>query len=129
MRAEVQCDLETLPTVRGSRTKLGQVVLNLLVNALQSLPERSRVENRVSITLRREGRQARLDVVDNGRGITEANLEKVFDPFFTTTADGGTGLGLAISRRIVEEVGGMIHVTSQANVGSRFAVYLPLSEP
>ncbi len=128
MRAEVQCELEALPRVRGSRTKLGQVVLNLLVNALQSLPERSRLENRVSIILRREGDQARLDVVDNGRGITETNLERIFDPFFTTKADDGTGLALAISRRIVEEVGGTIRVSSEADMGSRFAVYLPLME-
>jgi signal transduction histidine kinase len=128
MRAEVRCDLELLPPVRGSRTKLGQVVLNLLVNALQSLPERPRTDNRVGITLRREGRQARLDVEDNGCGIAEADLEKVFDPFFTTKADGGTGLGLAISRRIVEEVGGIIQMTSERERGTRFSVYVPLAE-
>jgi two-component system NtrC family sensor kinase len=126
MRAEVKCELESLPPVCGSRTKLGQVVLNLLVNALQSLPERPRVQNHVHISLKREGRQARLDVEDNGRGIAEGDLERVFDPFFTTKADGGTGLGLAISRRIVEEVGGVIQMTSQSGRGTRFSVYVPL---
>ncbi|MFT3925801.1 MAG: ATP-binding protein [Myxococcales bacterium] len=128
MRAEVRCELDPLPPVRGSRTKLGQVVLNLLVNALQSLPERPRVENNVDISLRKEGRQARLDVQDNGCGIAESDLEKVFDPFFTTKADGGTGLGLAISRRIVEEVGGVIHMTSEMGKGTRFSVYVPLAD-
>jgi two-component system NtrC family sensor kinase len=128
MRAEVKCVLDPLPPVRGSRTKLGQVILNLLVNALQSLPDRPRIENHVNITLRREGRQARLDVEDNGSGIAESDLEKVFDPFFTTKIDGGTGLGLAISRRIVEEVGGIIQLTSHEQQGTRFSVYLPLAE-
>jgi signal transduction histidine kinase len=128
LRAQLTCEIETVPPVCGSRTKLGQVVLNLLVNALQSLPDRPRTENRVHISLRREGRQARLDVEDNGTGIAEADLERVFDPFFTTKADGGTGLGLAISRRIVEEVNGLIHLTSESGRGTRFSVYLPLAE-
>ncbi len=128
MRAQVSCDLEALPPVHGSRTKLGQVVLNLLVNALQALPARARTENRVSITMRREGERARLVVEDNGTGIAETDLERVFDPFFTTKANGGTGLGLAISRRIVEEVGGTMEMTSATTDGTQFVVLLPLFE-
>lgn len=126
MRAEVSCELETVPQVHGSRTKLGQVVLNLLVNALQSLPERPRSENSVRISLQREDNNARLVVQDNGNGIAESDRERVFDPFFTTKADGGTGLGLAISRRIIEEVGGTMHMTSTNLEGTQFVVLLPL---
>jgi polar amino acid transport system substrate-binding protein len=94
--------------VKGSPNKLGQVMTNLLVNAMQALPDRSRSENRIAVSLAPDEAEGwvRLAVEDNGAGIPEAVREHIFDPFFTTKTQGGTGLGLAISKRIVEEVGG-----------------------
>jgi len=67
----------------------------------------------------------RLVVEDNGKGIPDDVREHIFDPFFTTKTQGGTGLGLAISKRIVEEVGGRIEVSSRPGEGTTFTVRLP----
>ena len=114
-----------LPMVNGEPHKLGQVVLNLMVNAIQALPAGRSTTNRVRVALRRAGSQVALEVEDNGPGIAPEALPHIFDPFFTTKEDGGTGLGLAISRQIIEEMGGSIEVESSSERGSRFTVLLP----
>jgi signal transduction histidine kinase len=126
-RAEIQAEIEPAPPVKGSPNRLGQVVMNLLINALQALPDRPRGENIVALRLRRVGDVVRLEVEDNGSGIPPELLGRIFDPFFTTKAHGGTGLGLAISKQIVEEVEGHITVESQVGRGTRFAVDLPVA--
>jgi two-component system sensor histidine kinase/response regulator len=128
-RAQIQVDIEPGPPVQGSPTKLGQVVMNLLINALQALPDRPRGQNLVSLRLRPAGEFVRLEVEDNGSGIPENVLGQIFDPFFTTKAHGGTGLGLAISRQIVEEVHGRIAVESEVGRGTRFSVEIPVAVP
>jgi len=127
-RAIVNTELADVPRVAGSPSKLGQVVTNLMVNAMQALPDRPRVENVVSIKLRREGRWVCFEVEDNGEGIPSDVIGRIFDPFFTTKAQGGTGLGLAISRRIIEEVEGSIDVASEAGAWTRFTVRLPIAQ-
>ncbi len=119
-RARVVLDLQALPRVTGTESKLGQVVLNLLVNAAQSI-ETGNVENN-SITIRtqidKHGRP-RLEIRDTGVGIPGEYLRRVFDPFFTTKPVGvGTGLGLSISHRIVSEFGGEIGVESEHQHGT-----------
>lgn len=126
-RASVEVELEPGPPVQGAPNKLGQVVLNLLINALQALPDRPRNENRVAVRLRRSGEAMRLEVEDNGSGIAANVIGRVFDPFFTTKRHGGTGLGLAISRQIVNEVGGEISVASEPDRWTRFSVEVPLA--
>ncbi|MCB9779217.1 MAG: response regulator [Alphaproteobacteria bacterium] len=128
-RARTEQSLAALPPVRGSSTQLGQVVLNLLVNALQALPEDPgpSADHRVSITVRREGDHALLEVADTGPGIPADVQQRIFDPFFTTKTSGGTGLGLAITRQIVEELGGTISLDSAPGHGTRFRVALPLA--
>ncbi len=128
-RAQIQIDIEPGPPVQGSPNKLGQVVMNLLINALQALPDRPRGQNLVSLRLRTVGDFVRLDVEDNGSGIPEDTLKRVFDPFFTTKSQGGTGLGLAISKQIIEEVHGRISVESEVGRGTRFSVELPVATP
>lgn len=125
--AEVHAQIEPTPPVKGSPNRLGQVVMNLLINALQALPDRPRGENLVALRLRRAGDIVRLEVEDNGSGIAPDVVGRVFDPFFTTKAHGGTGLGLAISRQIVEEADGTISVESQVGRGTRFVVELPVA--
>jgi signal transduction histidine kinase len=127
-RGSLTLDLLPVPPVEGSPTALGQVTLNLLVNAIEALPEGSVARNAVTIRLRPEPGQVRLDVEDTGTGIPPEVLPRIFDPFYTTKEDGGTGLGLAISKRIVEEIGGTISVESAPGRGTRFTVRLPLAQ-
>jgi signal transduction histidine kinase len=125
-RALLEVSIAPLPLVRGARAKLGQVVLNLIVNAMQSLPARPRVENRIRITLRREEGHARLDVEDNCSGGLGPDAQRIFDPFYSRSGVAGTGLGLAISRQIVEEVGGKLSVKSTEE-GTCFSAAFPLA--
>jgi signal transduction histidine kinase len=127
LRGEVTLNLDGHPRVRGSRTNLGQVVLNLLVNALQAFDPARRARNVVKVTLAERDGQVALTVADNGPGIGPDVLGRIFDPFFTTKTEGGTGLGLAISRKIVSELGGAIEVRSAVGEGTQFVVRLPLA--
>lgn len=114
------------PRVRGSSTKLGQVMLNLLVNAIQVLAARPSDNNAISVRLREQGSSAIFEVADNGPGVPPETKDKIFDPFFTTKAL-GSGLGLAISRRIVDEAGGELSVEPDAQLGGAcFRLKLPL---
>src|SRR5690606_21047345 len=105
-RGRLELELGEVPPVRGSRTRLGQVVLNLVVNALEAMEPERRSANLLRVKLWAEEGRVRLLVEDNGAGIPPETLDRIFDPFFTTKVDGGTGLGLAISRRIIEESDG-----------------------
>jgi signal transduction histidine kinase len=126
-RGALQVYLEPVPRVVGSPTALGQVVLNLLVNALEALPEDDDAAASVIVRLRRDGTSAVVEVEDTGAGIAPEVLDRIFDPFFSTKTEGSTGLGLAISKRIVDEVGGTLGATSTPGKGSCFTVRLPLA--
>jgi PAS domain S-box-containing protein len=115
-----------LPTVEGNRGQLQQVFLNLLVNALQAVGERGRVE----LDARVEGAGVAVRVHDDGPGIRPEDRERLFVPFFTTKAAGeGTGLGLFLSYQIVQRHRGEIRVESGPGAGSTFEVWLPLTRP
>ena len=119
----------TLPPLRGNAQQLEQVFINLLLNALQALPERS-ASVRVEAAVAGDGSQIEIAVIDQGRGIREADLDRIFDPFFSTRLDqGGTGLGLSICRRIVENHGGSIDIESAEGIGTEVRVRLPVSGP
>ena len=114
-----------LPPVHGPRGELEQVVLNLLVNAEQSLAEHPG-PRQVVIRTRPAGAGAVLQVVDSGAGIPAEHLERVFDPFWTTRDPGkGTGLGLSLVHGIVTAHGGEIRVESAPGEGAAFIVQLP----
>jgi PAS domain S-box-containing protein len=120
-------DLRPVLEVMANETRLGQVFLNLLVNAAQAMsPDRAAVnEVHVSTATDAEG-QVVIDIRDTGMGMSEDVLKRVFEPFFTTKAPGrGTGLGLSISHGIVRSFGGDIEVESRLGQGSRFRVLLP----
>ena len=125
-RGQLKLFVADVPPIRGSRTRLGQVVLNLLVNALEAFDPAKRERNLLTVNLAAKDGTALLTVEDNGAGIPADVLSRVFDPFFTTKADGGTGLGLAISKQIVEELGGSIQVSSTVGKGTTFHVRLPV---
>jgi len=128
-RAHVIRDYHPVGAVRANDARLGQVFLNLLMNAAQALPEGREQENQVRVALGSDARgYAVVEVADNGSGIDPATLRRVFDPFFTTKPVGvGTGLGLAIAHRIVTGFGGELSVESELGRGSTFRVALPMS--
>ncbi len=127
---------EDLPPLRADRSRLRQVVLNMVSNAHHSLKSKrgDTGEKLFRISARRVergGRQCvRVEFYDNGVGINREDLEKVFDPFFTTRRDsGGTGLGLSISFGIVHDYGGTIRAESVEGEYARFIVELPADMP
>jgi signal transduction histidine kinase len=124
-RAQLVTAIEDVPKVNGSPTRISQVMTNLLVNAMQALPDRPRTENRISVSLKPNGSWVEFEVRDNGEGISDDVIDQIFDPFFTTKVQGGTGLGLAISKKIIEEAKGTIEVQSEPGSGTRFMVRLP----
>ncbi|CAN5807187.1 hypothetical protein BH11MYX4_BH11MYX4_00950 [soil metagenome] len=113
---------------------LGQVVTNLVVNAIHATPERGSVRVSVERTLTAPPGQAesqpfvRVDVKDSGTGIPEDVLPRVFDPFFTTKPTGeGTGLGLSVVHGIVQDHGGWITVDTSSGRGTTFSAFFPLA--
>ncbi len=125
--ASLELDVTCAPKVKASSTKLGQVVLNLIVNAMQAVSARPRSQNVISVRLRVEDAFAVLEVADNGPGISDDDIDRIFDPFFTSKVGVGTGLGLAISRRIVEEIDGSLRAGRDSHLGgASFIVRLPL---
>ena len=126
-RARIVRDLAGPPPVLGCEARLGQVVLNLLLNAAQAVEPGRPEENeiRVSTGVARDGR-AFVEVADTGGGIPPELRERIFAPFFTTRrVGGGTGLGLSICASIVSDHRGSIEVDSAVGGGSRFRVLLP----
>jgi signal transduction histidine kinase len=126
-RARVVKEYGEVPPVWCAPTQINQVMLNLVTNACQAA-ERSRCE--IVLRSRTTESSVEFEVEDNGRGIAEDMLPKIWDPFFTTKkADEGTGLGLSIVKKIVEAHNGTIRVRSVAGKGSVFTVALPLAIP
>lgn len=127
-RATVALDIPAdLPQALGSEARLGQVFLNLLVNAAQAIGEKSQVPGEIRVSARAsDDHSIVVEVRDNGAGIPKECLSRIFDPFFTTKPVGvGTGLGLPITLRIVEQLGGRVDVESTVGVGTTFRIRLP----
>lgn len=113
-----------LPPVRGSARQLEQVVINLIQNALQALPDADHGV-RVATSLDEDGTNVVIQVMDEGSGIPEEIADHIMEPFYTTRLEeGGTGLGLAICSAIVREHGGHIDFNSKPGVGTTFTVHL-----
>ena len=109
-------------------SRLGQVFLNLLINAAQAIPEGHADANEIRIRTMpsQDGRQVRVEIEDTGIGIPASLMRRIFDPFFTTKAPGvGMGLGLSISHQIVRAMDGDITVESAPGVGTTFCITLP----
>ena len=125
-QALLTVDRQPTPKVAGNVARVGQVVLNLITNALQSMPPRPRAQNRLTVSVRPSpDGGAVIEVTDNGAGIAPEDAARVFEPFFTTKAAGkGTGLGLAICQRVVTEMGGQISFDSRPGEGTTFRVTL-----
>ena len=125
-RARVVWRPAEAPRVRGNESRLGQVFLNLLLNAAQAIPEGAPEENTVEAHLRAEEGKVVVEIRDTGHGIPPENLKRIFEPFFTTRPSGvGTGLGLAICHSLIIAMRGELTVESTVGQGTCFRVVLP----
>ncbi|MFU8803105.1 MAG: ATP-binding protein [Bradymonadaceae bacterium] len=128
-RARLVRKIEAVPPVEANESQLGQVFLNLLINAGQAIGEGRADEENVTVSLCcRDGRVI-VAISDTGSGISREAADRIFDPFFTTKPPGeGTGLGLSICQKIIEAHDGVITFESEAGQGTTFQIVLPAVE-
>jgi PAS domain S-box-containing protein len=129
--ARLERDYGQLPRLWCNAQQINQVILNLLINAVQAIEAAGRGEaGLIRVQTRRQEGWAVIELCDNGCGMSEAVQKRIFEPFFTTKEVGkGTGLGLSISYDILKKHGGRLTVNSRAGEGSCFGLWLPLSGP
>ena len=121
---EVRIDAPRPVMTLGDSSELREVVLNLIFNAVDAMPQGGKIE----MGTRVEGRTARFWAADTGSGMTAEVIARIFEPFYSTKGERGTGLGLSASHGIIENHGGDLNVTSEPGKGTRFEVILPLHE-
>jgi signal transduction histidine kinase len=126
-RARLLKSYDSVPPVWTTDARLGQVFLNLLINAAQAIEIGHVDSNQIRLVTRTDDRgRAVVEIADTGVGISAENLGRIFTPFFTTKPPGGgTGLGLSISHRIVKELGGELRLASEPGRGTLASVALP----
>ncbi|WP_164018081.1 ATP-binding protein [Pyxidicoccus trucidator] len=125
-RARLVRDETEVSRVLANEGRLGQVFLNLLVNAARAIPVGNASQHEIRVVIRDEPGSVVVEVRDTGQGIPPERLERIFDPFFTTRPEGqGLGLGLSISHSLVTRMGGELTVESEPGLGSLFRVRLP----
>ncbi|MCE5271668.1 hypothetical protein LLH00_10340 [bacterium] len=117
-------------SISANRMNLEQIVLNILINSVHALDNITDRERKITILIAGSDKSARLEISDNGPGIPEADIGRIFDPFYSTKApELGMGLGLAIVKRFVEEFGGRIRAENLPDCGVRFVMEFPCLEP
>ena len=116
----------TLP-IKGDPIQLQQVVVNLIVNAMDAMANIPVAERRISVSTARDGTSVHLSVSDVGLGIPVDLIKKVFEPFFTTKGE-GMGMGLSIARTIIEAHGGQLSAENDAGRGATFRIRLPMAD-
>jgi PAS domain S-box-containing protein len=116
-----------LPALQVDSQRLEQVFTNLIINAIQAMPEGGQVVLQADVQRNSKAANMVITVSDNGPGIRQDIRQQIFEPFFTTKSK-GTGLGLSIARRIIEEHGGMITVSSREKQGTCFTIQLPIEK-
>ena len=125
-KAKIDKHYDEVPLVECYLSEINQVFMNLLINAGQAIDDRGLITLAMGV----EGDEVWVSVADDGVGIPEEALQRIFDPFYTTKPIGrGTGLGLAIVYRIVAKHHGRIDVHSRPGAGSTFRVVLPIAQP
>jgi signal transduction histidine kinase len=119
----------TAPTplfIKGDLIQLQQVLLNLIVNAIDAMSDMPSAERRITVSTARDGNSAELSVSDVGPGIPVDRLKEMFEPFYTTKPQ-GMGMGLSIARTIVEAHSGQLSAENLAGRGAVFRIRLPLA--
>ena len=127
---QLELEKDSPPLVYGNISSLGQIIFNLVGNACQACLASTELKlSAVRISTQVKNNQVVLEIKDNGIGIDKKNLEKIFQPLWTTKKQGeGTGLGLGISKRFISDMQASIHVQSELKVGSSFTITFPLNE-
>lgn len=116
------------PKITCFANQINQVLMNILANAAQAIPQSGDIWIKLKQNVGSLGKQIEITIQDNGLGMTEETMEKIFDPFFSTKGVGqGTGLGLSISYGIIQRHGGEIVVRSQVGVGTEFTIIVPVA--
>ena len=115
----------SVPNVAMDYEKMQQAVLNLMLNAIDAMPRGGTIELVSGFSMRLQKKAVRVEIRDSGCGIAPENMEKIFEPFFSTKTR-GAGLGLANVKKIVEAHGGRIQVSSRLHRGTRMRILLPL---
>jgi PAS domain S-box-containing protein len=124
-KIKVHQDLRTGATIRGDALQLQQAFANIILNAIQAMPN----GGKLGVAVHKNGKQVKVDISDTGPGIPEKDLDKIFDPFYTTKDVGkGTGLGLFITHIIINNHGGRIEVKNNPGSGCTVTVVLPVGE-
>jgi CheY-like chemotaxis protein len=121
---KVELDLQQVPPVRGSGSELREVFVNIILNALDAMPQGGQVK----IATETKGGFVQATVTDSGIGMNSEVCDHLFEPFFTTKGVMGTGLGLAVSHSIIERHGGSIDAQSSVGKGTTFTISLPTGE-
>jgi PAS domain S-box-containing protein len=116
----------SVPNITADHNQLRQVLINIFLNAAQSMPDGGKLK--VSSAKVKFKEQVQIDIMDTGKGISPKNLKKIFDPFFTTKKAKGTGLGLSISLSYIKNHHGDIFVHSELNKGTTFSIFLPIRQ-
>lgn len=124
LKTELTGDIEY---IEADPNRLRQLILNLLINAIESINKKGRITISTEMAVEADGQKKwmLMKFKDNGIGISPDIIDNIFDPFFTTK-NVGTGLGLAVSHKIIQDHDGMIEVESQKNNGTTFSVKLPI---
>lgn len=127
-RAQIVRDYGRVPRVHADEAQLGQVFLNLLVNAIQAIEPGDAGANTITVRTRRASQAVELEICDTGPGIDPRHVDRLFEPFVTTKEVGeGTGLGLYVCRSIVESMQGRIHLEPMTDGGTRATLVLPVA--
>lgn len=125
-RAKLLRDYGDTPPVAVTPARLGQVLLNLIVNAAQAIPPGRAADNQIRLRTRCADEMVIVEISDTGAGIAQDDVKRVFEPFHSSKqSPNNAGLGLAISRRIVDDCGGRIELESELGAGTTFRLYLP----
>jgi two-component system NtrC family sensor kinase len=121
--------LANIPLIESNSGLLHQLFLNLLINAYQSIAEKNKKHNKISIRTFLKSSKLRVDIEDTGSGISPDLLPHIFEPFISTKQNGeNSGLGLSICQEILHNLGGKIKVHSELGKGSLFSIYLPIKQ-
>ena len=124
---EVIKNFEEIPPLLCSKNQLEQVFINLLDNARYSVEKKGHADKKITISIYKKGKNACIEISDNGVGIENNKINRIFDPFFTTKGHGeGTGLGLSIAYEIItKKHKGKISVESKRGIGTKFIIKIP----
>lgn len=122
----IQRSYGEFPAIEGNKDQLFQAMENLIANAIEAMPRGGTLTAATAMETVGGTSYAKVQIKDTGEGIEAEDLDRIFEPFFSTkTASKGTGLGLSITKKVIEDHGGFIHVDSEAGAGTTFRLYFP----